>query len=163
VPGFLVGGANSGQQDTSGCASNCPVYTSKLAALSYVDFWNSYASNEVAINWNAPMVFLTGAAEALQNGNVRVQRNEIRRNQSTFLSFKINKTQVELRIPKGWENGRAVVSDLNGRVLDVVSFDKSGIASISKKLPAQIIFVKVSAENRNEGKISFTSQFMTGD
>jgi endoglucanase len=51
VPGFLVGGPHSGQQD------NCPGYPSKLAALSYLDDTCSYATNEVAINWNAPLVF----------------------------------------------------------------------------------------------------------
>lgn len=51
IPGFLVGGPHSGQQD------NCPGYSSKLAALSYTDETCSYATNEVAINWNAPLLF----------------------------------------------------------------------------------------------------------
>lgn len=58
VPGFLAGGPHSGQQD--GCT-----YTSKLPALSYVDDACSYATNEVTINWNAPLVYVTGALEAI--------------------------------------------------------------------------------------------------
>lgn len=54
VPGFLVGGPNPGQQD------NCPNYIGSQPALSYVDDWCSYASNEVTINWNAPLVYLLG-------------------------------------------------------------------------------------------------------
>uniref|UniRef100_UPI0031D20482 glycoside hydrolase family 9 protein n=1 Tax=Roseateles sp. TaxID=1971397 RepID=UPI0031D20482 len=55
VPGFLVGGPNPGQEDRKGC----PVpYPSRLPALSYLDHFCSYASNEVAINWNAPLVFV---------------------------------------------------------------------------------------------------------
>lgn len=50
VPGFLVGGPHSGQQD------KCD-YVSDLPSQSYVDHWCSYASNEVTINWNAPLVF----------------------------------------------------------------------------------------------------------
>ncbi|MDR7299033.1 endoglucanase [Pelomonas aquatica] len=62
VPGFIVGGPNPGQQDQNGC----PVrYASKLPALSYIDHDCSYAANEVAINWNAPLVYVSAALQAL--------------------------------------------------------------------------------------------------
>jgi endoglucanase len=57
VPGFMVGGPNPGQQD----ACN---YSSAIPAESYVDSYCSYASNEVAINWNAPFAYLVNALEA---------------------------------------------------------------------------------------------------
>lgn len=60
VPGLLAGGPNPGQQD------NCSGYPSKAADKSYVDSDCSYASNEVAINWNAPLVYLTTSIEILQ-------------------------------------------------------------------------------------------------
>lgn len=58
VPGMLVGGAQPEQQD--GC-----IYPSNLPALSYLDDFCSYSSNEVAINWNAPLVFVSAALDAL--------------------------------------------------------------------------------------------------
>jgi endoglucanase len=58
IPGLLAGGPNPGQQD------KCK-YPSNLPALSYSDTQCSYASNETAINWNSPFVYLTGALEAL--------------------------------------------------------------------------------------------------
>lgn len=62
VPGFLVGGPNPGQEDAKGC----PVpYASRQPALSYLDHFCSYASNEVAINWNAPLVYMAAALQAL--------------------------------------------------------------------------------------------------
>lgn len=62
VPGFIVGGPNPGQQDQK----NCPVrYPSSLPALSYIDHGCSYAANEVAINWNAPLVYVAAALQAL--------------------------------------------------------------------------------------------------
>ncbi|HEY0954739.1 MAG TPA: glycoside hydrolase family 9 protein [Roseateles sp.] len=62
VPGFIVGGPNPGQQDQK----NCPVrYPSALPALSYIDHGCSYAANEVAINWNAPLVYVAAALQAL--------------------------------------------------------------------------------------------------
>ncbi len=57
VPGLLAGGPNPNQQD------RC-TYPSDLPARSYVDDWCSYASNEIAINWNAPLVYLAAAIEA---------------------------------------------------------------------------------------------------
>lgn len=62
VPGWLVGGPNPGQQDLKGCSVP---YPSRLPALSYLDNMCSYASTEVAINWNAPLVYVTAAVQAL--------------------------------------------------------------------------------------------------
>jgi endoglucanase len=60
VPGLLAGGSNPGQQD------RCTGYPSRLPAESYLDADCSYASNEIAINWNAPLVYVANAIEALQ-------------------------------------------------------------------------------------------------
>jgi endoglucanase len=59
VPGLIVGGPNPGQQD------GCKTYPSRIPDESYTDSVCSYASNEIAINWNAPAVYLAGALEAL--------------------------------------------------------------------------------------------------
>jgi endoglucanase len=61
IPGFLAGGPNAGRQDSA----HGVTYSSMLPAKSYEDAYKSYASNEVAINWNAPAVFLFGALDAL--------------------------------------------------------------------------------------------------
>ena len=62
VPGWLAGGPQPGQQDQK----ECPLqYASKLPALSYLDHVCSFASNEVAINWNAPLVYVTAALDEL--------------------------------------------------------------------------------------------------
>nr|WP_269106788.1 glycoside hydrolase family 9 protein [Massilia sp. TS11] len=58
VPGFVVGGPQPGQQDAAHCRQ---AYPSALPALSYLDDVCSYASNEVAINWNAPLVYVAAA------------------------------------------------------------------------------------------------------
>ncbi len=61
VPGFLVGGPNIGRQDRL-------QYPSPLPALMYIDDVESYASNEICINWNAPLVFITiGLETFMQN------------------------------------------------------------------------------------------------
>lgn len=53
-PGMLIGGSNPGQQDKG--SMHHAVYPSNVPDESYVDDEESYASNEVAINWNASLV-----------------------------------------------------------------------------------------------------------
>lgn len=60
IPGLLVGGPNSFLQDTGSGAK----YASNEPAKCYSDMQASYASNEVAINWNAPLVFVLGFLQA---------------------------------------------------------------------------------------------------
>ena len=55
LPGFLAGGANSGKQD----ANQVPPYAESPDEC-YQDHVDSYASNEIAINWNAYLVSLLG-------------------------------------------------------------------------------------------------------
>jgi endoglucanase len=62
VPGFLVGGPQAGQQDQKDCPAP---YPAKLPATSYLDNVCSYASNEIAINWNAPLVYVSAALDQL--------------------------------------------------------------------------------------------------
>jgi endoglucanase len=62
IPGFIAGGPQPGQQDKSDCGVS---YPSNIAAKSYLDNWCSYASNEIAINWNAPLVYVSAAIQAL--------------------------------------------------------------------------------------------------
>lgn len=59
VPGLLAGGPNPGMQD------HCK-YEFTEPETAYSDSDCSYASNEIAINWNAPIVYLANAIEALQ-------------------------------------------------------------------------------------------------
>ena len=59
-PGFLAGGPNTI------VLTDCPGVTrSSFPAKSYTDAMCSYSTNEVAINWNAPLFFVLGAMDAL--------------------------------------------------------------------------------------------------
>lgn len=59
VPGFVAGGAHTGRQD------GCP-YEGRLPATTYSDDWCSYSTNEVTINWNAPLVYVLSALHSSQ-------------------------------------------------------------------------------------------------
>ncbi|TRX71787.1 glycoside hydrolase family 9 protein [Carboxylicivirga sp. M1479] len=61
IPGLLAGGpTNSVQSDCGETA-----YGTKIPAMSYVDMECSYSTNEVAINWNAPAVFVFLGLDAI--------------------------------------------------------------------------------------------------
>ncbi|MCI5600540.1 MAG: glycoside hydrolase family 9 protein [Hallerella porci] len=72
VPGMLVGGPHLGKQDINldgKDAWKCPNYaSSEKPALAYLDDECSYATNEVAINWNAPLAYVAGALQAIYQG-----------------------------------------------------------------------------------------------
>lgn len=69
IPGQLVGGPHGGKQDIGPEHWKCDDYAkSGYPALSYADQRCSYATNEVAINWNAPFVYLSGALHFLYAG-----------------------------------------------------------------------------------------------
>ena len=64
VPGFLVGGPNVNGEDVE----HCEDYIAQPAS-SWLDKYCSYASNEVAINWNAALSYLVNALEAVHDGH----------------------------------------------------------------------------------------------
>ncbi|REL24952.1 T9SS C-terminal target domain-containing protein [Rhodohalobacter sp. SW132] len=69
VPGMVVGGPHDGQQD------NCS-YPSNLPAKSYLDSWCSYSTNEVAINWNAALTYVSGGVDYYRSGAVETSNEE---------------------------------------------------------------------------------------
>lgn len=60
VPGLISGGPNFGKQDTA----DGVVYPENAPPMkSWVDQEPSYASNEICINWNAPLAYVLGFLE----------------------------------------------------------------------------------------------------
>jgi len=70
VPGMIAGGPHAGQQD------NCN-YPSDLPAKSYLDSWCSYSTNEVAINWNAALAYVTGGVDYFRSGVIEVSSEPV--------------------------------------------------------------------------------------
>ncbi len=74
VPGLLAGGPDQYLEDQvlqSHFSSSTP------PALCYIDDVGSYASNEIAINWNAPLVFVSGYFNAVGTSAVDEQGSSI--------------------------------------------------------------------------------------
>lgn len=72
VPGLIAGGPNQYLNDPvlqQHFNQNTP------PALCYIDDAGSYASNEIAINWNAPLVFVSGYFNSLSTTSVENHDN----------------------------------------------------------------------------------------
>ncbi len=65
VPGFVSGGPNPGKQDDQ-------KYPFSEPAKCFIDHVDSYASNEVCINWNSPMTALFAGVDAVLGDNSAV-------------------------------------------------------------------------------------------
>lgn len=61
VPGFLVGGPNQWASDGVSYPQNDP-------ATRYADVRESWATNEITINWNAPLMYAAFTIEYMQSG-----------------------------------------------------------------------------------------------
>jgi endoglucanase len=59
IPGFIAGGPHPDHY------GDCSSYPSPLPAKSFVDLECSYSTNEIAINWNAPLVYVSAALQVL--------------------------------------------------------------------------------------------------
>lgn len=115
VPGFLVGGPNSALQDTNSCGGN--YYPSKLPALAYLDSVCSYASNEIAINWNAPFVFLAGAIESLygnSSAEIKTSRKKVFYDNKCYIGYKNKRLQL---VFSDKESRDIAINDIRGRLI----------------------------------------------
>ena len=59
IPGYLACGPNA----SAGADSGANAYPSRAPAKRYLDVESSYSTNEIAINWNAPLLCLVAMVE----------------------------------------------------------------------------------------------------
>ena len=119
LPGMLVGGPNSSQQD------KC-VYPSPLPAMSYSDTECSYASNEIAINWNAPLAYLAGGLEAaFLKGGTAIGIRSLPGARGATAQIRWTAGRFELALPAGW-TGSLDVFDVRGNRMDAPLKDSAG-------------------------------------
>ncbi len=110
VPGLISGGPNHNVSQDPVLAAH---FTSATpAALCYIDDQGSYASNEICINWNAPLVFVAGyfnigAVSSIKDPSGSLQEKRFRLEQNypnpfngaTRITFTVRRSeQLEFRV-----------------------------------------------------------------
>jgi hypothetical protein len=152
VPGFLCGGPNAQQNEFPSCEDygGCPEYPfpkGTKVAMSYADQIESYASNEIAINWNAPLAFLSGGCEAFQKitfSGIKRPRQKSGEITSPTVYFR-RPGSFAIELPSG-SKGTAVMVDLRGKVLHRVNMTGNGMVTISSTRARQagVIYLDIT-------------------
>lgn len=118
VPGMLSGGPNPGRED------NCPNYINTSKAGSYVDDWCSYASNEVTINWNAPLAYAVNALNFYAASAI-LSTNYFDSSSSKVLTLSPNPTQGQLSINTKVSINSIVIYDSLGKIVLTATASKA--------------------------------------
>jgi endoglucanase len=167
VPGLLAGGPDKNLEDNilkANFNQNTP------PAVCYSDNKDSYASNEIAINWNAPLVFLTGAF-CTNNNSTGIKSIEKKTNEKkTLNSIEINQnypnpfnhmTQIGYTLGKP-QNIILKIFDILGREIynQNLGFIENGYHTIAwsaqkpngSPVSSGIYYIMLEGESRSEMK-----------
>jgi len=130
VPGLLAAGANANPDPAENCALPYP-YPSSIPGFSYFDNTCSYSTNEIAINWNAPLVYSLGAIQSIYSGitSSANQYQPVINTTTGVLNKVVNKIDItvfpnpansKLYVVKPFQlNSNPVICDLNGTQYNV--------------------------------------------
>lgn len=149
IPGLIVGGPNQYLNDPvlqQHFNQNTP------PALCYIDDVGSYASNEIAINWNAPLVFVSGYFKNLSTSPVENEKEFSPEGFYLEQNFP-NPFNFSTRInwyssQSGWQ--KIKLYDALGRELRIIAegyFDAgfhSELFSIDNLLPSGVYYYQLS-------------------
>lgn len=142
VPGLLVGGPNASAFES------CP-YPSTYEAKRYLDSRCSYSTNEIAINWNAALVYLVGAIEAVEKGLFPNEYSGITSVEplydlNTMVTVFPNPTSGNVTISSNESISDVRVYDMAGNELQNIAKSMKGDPSINTvELESGVYFVKV--------------------
>ncbi len=135
IPGMLCGGPNPGRQD------GCSGYINTSKAGSYVDSWCSYASNEVTINWNAPLAYGLNALNFYQNG-ASLSVNDFDLSDTTLTVYP-NPTQGEFDLKSTRKIESVTVYNAIGKIVHTTTSSHIKLPNIQDGL----YFLRVNTED----------------
>ena len=158
IPGWVAGGPTSDR--SSNCASS---------PTGYIDLTCSYSTNEVAINWNAPLVFLSAGLQYVSrtdfnpvvevfNGSESIASNTMPA--LTFGSALINTAAGEVSITI--KNSGAVPLVISS-ITTTTGFGVSGLSSASPIAPGATSVFTITATPTNLGLNTGVVKIKTND
>lgn len=163
VPGLLAGGPTTDALTDCGAA----LYpSSTLKAKAYVDKYCSYSTNEIAINWNAPLAYLSGAIEAIMAGTSSkvLPLKVVRPTNTTLLGMNEDLAENDkvFAYPNPFANEISIrvsttstaplqlkITDITGKVLfSSTKYATNAPIVISENLPDGILLVQAIYQNK---------------
>ena len=138
VPGMVSGGPNPAQQD------NCSGYPNNYPASSFTDSHCSYASNEITINWNAPIVYALNALQYYQNEQVALSIDK-KKLVAPKISLFPNPTERKLtfKLPKSISTIKVVIFDAQGKKILTKKIQKEDLTIDFNHLESGVYIVKM--------------------
>ena len=153
VPGMLVGGPHSGQQDVGTNSWECAasVYPSTLPAKSYTDNYCSYSTNEITINWNAPFMYSLHALYAIQTGNDGTLSNADNYSEAFKEKFEVypNPTSdtIYLKSLEAKKKGIIEIFTLEGKKVNTTTYDKDNSSIDLSKSANGVYLMRITLGN----------------
>ncbi len=155
IPGFIAGGPNPQNTDDCGISS----YPTTLPAKSYVDLECSYATNEIAINWNAPLVYTMGAVEHIYHANYKVAQvtgfNNIKENEKFKVIYRKGSDNIKISFNNPtFANGEASLFTMDGKKVKFFSSTPEGFSTnVANVVKGMYLIVISSGYNSRSKKI----------
>lgn len=141
VPGMLVGGPQN-STNPDGC-----FYADASKAGKYSDTWCSYSTNEVTINWNAPLAYAANALQYYQSQSLSVDENLITTNNLTVYP---NPTKGELTMQRNAEFNSAITVELFdylGRIVFTQALEDGNATINISNLSKGIYIARVNSDS----------------
>jgi endoglucanase len=138
VPGMIAGGPHSGRQD------GCGGYPSTQPAACYVDTWCSYSTNEVTINWNAPLAYAANALSYYQSISISTPTKETQ--EKVKVNIYPNPTSDRLYIQAPISQYNFSITKIDGMVVKKGS-GKENMEIDVTELPAGIYTFNIKSNN----------------
>jgi endoglucanase len=155
VPGLLAGGPDQYLDDP---VLQSHFNSSTPPALCYIDDVGSYASNEIAINWNAPLVFVSGyfngqGSTSVEDQSFNILPDKFELNQNYPNPFNPS-TKIKYTIPSVVDAKFASTTMTQLKVFDVLGNEVATLVNEYK--PAGNYEVEFNAQNISSGIYFYT-------
>ncbi|MBQ4805506.1 glycoside hydrolase family 9 protein [Aquimarina sp. MMG015] len=151
IPGMIVGGPqNENNPDTGDCTGSGINFPSNLPASKYVDHWCSYSTNEITINWNAPLVYAMHALDFYQKESATLSINELEENISSVKIFPNPSSSIlNIKFPTDIASSNIEIYSLRGKNVLSKKINTTSSSIDISNLTTGLYLVKVTTKNQS--------------
>ncbi|WP_051336186.1 glycoside hydrolase family 9 protein [Aquimarina latercula] len=151
IPGMIVGGPqNENNPDTGDCTGSGINFPSNLPASKYVDHWCSYSTNEITINWNAPLVYAMHALDFYQKESATLSINELEENISSVKIFPNPSSSIlNIKFPTDIASSNIEIYSLRGKKVLSKKINTTSSSIDISNLTTGLYLVKVTTKNQS--------------